>query len=150
VAKGVEVEIFGVPEVTRFLKQLEPKIRRKCIRQAIRAGLKVIQAGVKERMPRDTGTAIRATIVRVWKSKRRGTIAMEVRFDTDEVLANSPPYKGDPRGHFFYIATIEWGSEKIDREPVAPCRRTYDEDGPRAEAVARQVLISGVQAEIGG
>jgi hypothetical protein len=145
---GTQLRVQFTVRDLRFLNKaldgLGEQVRTRALKKGLRAGGQVLLHGVRRRMPVDTGTARDALHLKAWSNRRRGKVGILVLYDTDRVLANSPPYQGDPRGAFFYPAVIEYGSVKLHRKPVAPMRRTEEGDGPRAILE----VIAVVEAEV--
>src|SRR3954447_12368252 len=104
------IDLRGAKELISKLKTLEPRIERKLLRQALRAGAKVIQAEAQARVPVKTGRGRKGIKVRAMSRMKRGTVGVKVQ--TSE---------GDYQGDEFYLSFIERGYFK---QPVARDART--------------------------
>jgi hypothetical protein len=105
-----------------MIRRLPAALRGAVLREAVRAGGQVLLDGARRRMPTDSGTARDALRLKVAR------VSCSVEYDTQSILANQRG--GNKRNRYFYPAAIEYGLE--NRPPVAPLRRTEDEDGPAA------------------
>lgn len=126
---------FGVAKFDRPLKQLETRLQRKVIRQALRAGARVILPEAKANAPvGETGNL--KDSIRVWALKRsRRRIGVKVGSSTHA-------YKGDQ----FYGAFIEFGTSKMEPRPwLAPAIESKKGEAAR---VVDQTLEAGIKREI--
>jgi HK97 gp10 family phage protein len=139
------VILNGLPGLTRALNALPERATKKVLRKAARSGAKVIADQMKKNMPRDTGTAARAVVVRAAKKTRRGRIQMQAQYNTEKVKAASR--KPSQLNGFFYPAIVEYGSVKQNRKPVAPNRRAGEEKKAVAEAVVVNEIGAGITRE---
>ncbi len=110
-------------------------------KEAARHAAEELKARVAEKMPVDAGVARDSLRIVPTKLKRRGYYGFDVEYDTEMILAHSPPTEQDPRGHWFYPATIEYGSPKLHRESVAPMREAVDLYG--------EAIVTDMKAELG-
>jgi HK97 gp10 family phage protein len=139
--KGVSVSLVGVEEVRRRLKELEPRLQKKVLRQAMRKGMKVVQRAVQANAPRPgadpyaTGATRKAVKVRAVKSKRRDRIGIDVRIGAGSFV-----------GKQFYAAFREFGTS---RQPARPIMGpAYASAGPAARDLARREILAGVAREV--
>ncbi len=93
-----KIKLEGAAELDRKLLMLGRAAAGKIVRPALRAGAKVIQVGAKTDAPKRTGKMARAIRVRAMKSKRKGTIGINVTLG-----------QGFFRGDEFYGAFQEFG-----------------------------------------
>ncbi len=97
-AGQVVLKIEGFAALKRAFKELEPKVAKKVIRQAVRAGMKTVSAAAKANAPVDTGTGRKRIRVRSSKGPRgtvqRHTIALAV-------LVGESPKKGQKDGTWY-------------------------------------------------
>lgn len=77
-ASAMSVKLFGARKLHKKLLALEPKIAKKYLRSAMRAGAKPIHADAKQRAPRDTGFGASQIKVRAATKLRRGNIGVVV------------------------------------------------------------------------
>jgi len=129
---GVTVK-FDVRKLNKKLKQLESKIEKKIIRQALRAGAKVIAKEAKQLAPVDTGEL--KSKIKVWALKRsRKKIGVLVGTSAKE-------YTGDQ----FYAAFVEYGTKDQPAKPfLGPAAEAK---GPEAKAAVEKKLAEGIEKE---
>ena len=99
--RGRTIVLTGIKEIDAKLKQLEPRIAKKVIRQAMRKAMGPVKSAVQEierTGPMATGATAAAVKIRAGKSKKRGLIALQVRIG-----------KGDYQGDQYYAAFGEFG-----------------------------------------
>ena len=125
---------FDVRKLNRKLKQLESKIEKKLVRQALRAGAKVVAEEAKQLAPVDTGEL--KSKIKVWALKRsRKRIGVLVGTSAKE-------YTGDQ----FYAAFVEYGTKDQPAKPfLGPAAEAK---GPEAAAVVEKTLAEGIEREI--
>jgi hypothetical protein len=130
------VIITGIGDIDRRLKTLEPRVQKKVIRQAMRAGLKILQAAVKAEAPVLTGATKEHTVVRAVKGRKRGSIELEVRIAADDELkktsANGKTY--------FYPAIVQYMYDPF-------MTRAFDSTGEAARQVTIARIREGVERE---
>jgi HK97 gp10 family phage protein len=136
------VVITGIRDIDRRLRTLLPRLQKKVLRQAMRKGLKVVQAEVKAEVPVETGLTRSAVQVRAVKSKRRGSIALEVRI-SGKVPGLVKTYGGDKRA--FYPAVVEYGRKGVAPNPFM--RRAFTAKGEAARQVTIEDIRMGVERE---
>jgi len=126
---------FGVAKFDRKLKALETRLQRKVVRQALRAGARVIAAEAKANAPVGKTGALKDSI-RVWALKRsRRRIGVKVG-------SSIHAYKGDQ----FYGAFLEFGTSKMDPKPwLAPAIEAKKGEATR---IVDQTLAAGIEREI--
>ena len=135
---GVAVTITGVKAIDRRLRKLEPRIQKKVLTQAMRAGMKIIQKEVKlnarKAFASRTGATVKGVKVRAVKRSRK-------RFGID-VRINGGAYVGKT----FYSAFLEYGTRRMKPRPfMAPAFRSQGKTA-RDEALKR--ALEGVEREV--
>ncbi len=120
------VEVKGLRELDRQLKQLEPKLAKKVMRKAVSAGAEVIRKEARRLAPRRTGRLIRGIIKSI---KRRGST----------VIAKIGP-KGGKKGPFWGYF-IELGT-KIGTAMKPFLRPAFDTKGRLAIRVIADKIAS--------
>lgn len=120
------VILTGVKEIDRKLKTLEPKLQKKVLRKAMRAGMKGIQQEIKARMPKDSGETARGVKTRAGKNQKRGSISIEVRSQDDNYIAK----------------WLEFGTSKMAARPTF--RPVFDEKGDEARAKTEREILKGI------
>jgi HK97 gp10 family phage protein len=115
--------INGGPNAIRNIAGLEKKIRTKILKQAIRAGAKVMAKEVKANAPEDTGRLKRSIKLRAGKRKK-GVISINV------VVSG---------GHDTpFVTSVEYGNEHTVAHPfIRPAFNSTVE--PVGELIVRQV-----------
>lgn len=147
------IVITGIKEVDRALKRLAPAVQKKVVRQAMKRGLQVLASEVKAQAPSDTGATRASVKVRAVKSRRRGSIQLEVRIgdpvSKDPNKAKAPDAlkrtSGKTGKTVFYPAVVQYGSE--DREADPFMTRAFDAKGEIARTVTMNALRQGVERE---
>lgn len=136
------VIITGIKAIDKKLKLLAPKVQKKVVRQAMRKGLKIVQAEVKAQVPVDTGTAKKAVKVRATRRRKRGTIELEVVI---KAVQGETIKTGSGGERWFYPAIVEYGHAKTAPNPFM--RRAYEASGEPARQVTMRSLLEGVERE---
>jgi HK97 gp10 family phage protein len=128
------VVVTGIKELDRKLARLPGKVQRKVLRQAMRAGMKLVLEEAKAEAPVDTGRLRGAIKLRAAKNRTRGSVALEVRIEGADFEENH-----------FYPAQVEYGRAGMSAEPfMGP---SFDAMGPTARDVAMVKLRDGVERE---
>jgi len=140
---GKLIVVTGIKQIDRKLKQLEPKIQKKVLRQSMRAGLKEVQAEMKAQVPVDTGLMKKNVKVRALKRSRK-RIGMEVRVGAAPGLITHWA-SGES---FFYPAGVEYGDSTHPPNPFG--RRAYAAKGPKARDITMAKMVEGVEKEAKG
>jgi HK97 gp10 family phage protein len=136
------VVITGIKDIDRRLKTLLPRLQKKVLRQAMRAGLKVLAAEVKEQAPVDTGMMQSKVKVRAVKKAKRDEIELEVRIAADEHTKTTSKTGKTT----FYPAVIQYGREGVPPDPFMT--RAFNARGEDARQVTIQTIRSGTEREI--
>ena len=117
------VEVKGLKELDRKLKQLEPKLAKKVMRKAVSAGAEVIRKEARQLAPRRTGFLIKNIIKSV---KRRGSTVVAKIGTTKRA---------------FYGIFVEFGTKT--GTPMKPfLRPAFDTQGRRSISVIREKIAS--------
>lgn len=95
------IKLTGARELDLALRNLDRKIARKLVRQALRAGAKIIRDEAQQNAPVLSGQLKKSIKVRAAKSRRRGVIRLQVQ-----------TADGDYAGDEFYASFIEYGFMK--------------------------------------
>lgn len=97
----MDAEVIGLEGFDRKLKDLEAKLAKKIVRQALRAGGKIVATKAKALVPVDTGALRKSIKVRAAKG-RRGTIGIRVATGTRQELGI------DASDRWYYPAVVEY------------------------------------------
>lgn len=127
----MKIEITGDKEVIKALEGLGPKVERKVLGKAMRTGLRPLLEQAKAEAPVDTGKLRDSLVIRVAKSKKRGTVALEVR----------PNEKKFADGHY-YPAQVEYGTEHTEPNPFLA--RAFEAGAEDARDVALGEIQKGI------
>lgn len=138
------IKLPDLAPLQKALKALPARLAKKVIRQALRAGAKVIRADAISRAPVDTGMTKKAIKVRVGKRSRK-----------PRIWVNTQVGAGDYKGETFYAAFLEYGhlsgKRGTDgRQPVAakPFMRPAAEAAEQqASVIVRAELAKGIERE---
>lgn len=129
---AVSGTIEGFDKVFKRLKELEPKVAKKVLRQALRAGAKIIQTRAKANAPVLTGQTKKAIKIRAGK-RSRGSVGVNVSIGARD-------YVGDQ----FYAAFHEYGTSKMQARPFM--RPAYDSEKEKAAEVIQRKILEGIEA----
>jgi len=127
----VKIEITGADDIIKALDELGSKVEKKILRQAMRKGLKPLLDEAKSRAPVDTGNLRDSLVIRAAKSRKRGTIALEVR-----------PNERKFDGEHYYPAQVEYGTS--DTEPNPFMAEAFSSAGETAKDVALDEIKRGI------
>lgn len=128
--------VKGVKEVQRAFLELEPKVARKVVRQALRKAVKPIQAAAKADAPVKSGKLKKAIKVRAMRRKK-GRIG---------VLAIIG--KGDFQGETWYGSVQEFGARKRRRIRAKHfMKKAYESKKAQAAAIAEAEIGPGIERE---
>jgi HK97 gp10 family phage protein len=113
------------------LRRLSANIGRKIARKAARAAMKPIHKSAVTYAPRDTGLLAKGIKLRAAKSRKRGSIAFEVRTE----------------GEHSYIAVFnEYGTIRMPPRPFM--RRALDEHKQTSTKILLDEMWRGIRAEL--
>lgn len=130
---GQSIIITGVPEIDRKLRTLEPRLQKKVVRQAMRAGMKLVESAARALAPRDSGQLAAGIKTRAARA-RRGTITIEVRVG-----------EGDFKGETFYGGFQEYGTK---HQPAhAFMKPAFETKGEAARDATLSELLAGILRE---
>ena len=103
----VKVVVTGRKDIDRRLHAFPLKLQKKVIRQAMRAGMKLMAEHVRQLAPVLTGTLRDNVVVRAgFKSRtRRGAITMDARIDANDETKRTSAKTGKT---VFYPAIVEY------------------------------------------
>lgn len=137
------IVVTGIKEIDRALKELEPKIQRKVLRQAMRSGMKLVLQDALMRVPVLTGLLKKNIKLRAMKRKRnRQGLQVQVRSDEGLVKVS----KAGTR--YFIPAAVEFGHGTVPPHPFM--RPAYDLRGPEARDTTMHELLEGALREAKG
>jgi HK97 gp10 family phage protein len=134
-----EVKIEGMEEMKKKLETIEPAVRKKLVRKALRAGAKVITKQCKADAPARSGLLRSKIRVRAGKRKRN-LIRMNVSIG-----------KKDFQGDTFYAGFVDRGRKSgkrgsRNRRPIAGSRfleKAFDKARPAAAKAILETLREG-------
>jgi len=134
--------ITGVKPIDRKLKLLPPRLQKKVVRQAMRAGCKILADEVRAQAPVLSGLTKSAVKVRATKSRKRGTLGIEVQISgkVDGLIKTDSEGKGT-----FYPAVVQYGREGVPPNPFMS--RAFESKGEAARQVTIEALRQGVERE---
>lgn len=136
---SIEIDIA---DVTRRLNELEPKVRKKIIRQAMRPAMKMIRQDAIARAPRKTGQLRKSIKVRAFKRSRT------------KIGVSVTTAKGWFKGEAFYGGFQEWGWKQGKRALGAGRRHipghgfmegAYLSKGPEAKQFALLAIVAAIE-----
>jgi HK97 gp10 family phage protein len=132
-----------VKEIDRALKELEPKIQRKVLRQAMRSGMKLVYQEAVQRVPILSGLLKRNIKLRATKrSRNRQGLLVQIKSDPGFT-------KTSKAGNVaWYPAAVEFGHGTVPPSPFM--RPAYDIKGPEARDTTMHELLEGSLREAKG
>lgn len=125
--------ITGIAEIDRALRELEPKIAKKVLRQACRKALKPVKDAAQANAPVKSGQVKKAIKVKAGK-RRRDQIRLDVTIGA-----------GDFVGKQFYGSFLEFGTESIEAREFL--RRAYESQQEQARRIAQAEILKGIERE---
>lgn len=126
----IRFQVQGLKALDRKLKELEPAVARKVVRQGMRAGIKLVRDQARANFPVRSGTARKSIKVRAGKRKR-GVISIRVSTGA-----------GDFQGEEFYGSFVEFGTKK--QKAQHPLERAAEARGQEACDRAVAEMKAGV------
>lgn len=129
--------ITGVKEIDRKLSTLDTRVVKKHVRSSMRKGMKLIAAEVRTQVPVWSGLTKSAVKTRAVKTRKRGSIEIEVMIDGKAPGLIKPSAKGP----VFYPAIVEYKHNPF-------MRRSFTSKGEPARQVTLEALLQGVEEEV--
>ncbi len=133
-ARSNDLDILGEKEIRRAFKTLPAALAKKAVRRALRKGMKVVKAKVKEYVPRDTGQLEGAIKV---KAAKRSRLAFGVNVEIGE---------DDFVGESFYGAAVDLGTKYVEARNFM--RDGFEAGGEAAKSVAVYDLGRSILVEV--
>lgn len=127
--------IAGEKEITRRLKLLPDRLKKKVLRQAMRASMKPVAAAVRSEVPVLSGLTKASVKVRSIKFKSRNNVGVKVMIG-----------KGDYKGETYYAAFVQFGTSKIPADPFMD--RAFSRTKDSAKAQAMTTIRAGIDREV--
>lgn len=124
-------ELKNTKQLMRLLKTVDSKIAKKIMRQAVRAGSKLILDEVRATVPRDTGALRKALKIKTFRSRK-----------AIRMLVGSA--EKDFTGKHYYGSFIEYGTSKMPAKPYL--RPAFD----RKENAAAMAITEKVRSGLSG
>jgi len=128
---NMNIKIEGAKELERKLLSMEPKLARKSVMRALRAGARPILARAKALVPAPTGALKKSLKIRALKKRRYSHGVM--------VATSEGWFKGDE----FYGAFVEFGTSKMPPHPFM--RPAFDAEKKNAEQIIAAELRKGIE-----
>jgi HK97 gp10 family phage protein len=138
------VVVTGIKEVDRALKQFEPNLQKKVLRQALRKGGRILAIEVKGQAPVLTGATRRAVKVQAMKMGRRTSMGVKVVIAAGEKTAKTSARTGE---RFFVPAIEEFGDSTHAPNPFM--RRAFNARAEQVRRVVIDAIRSGIEAIAG-
>lgn len=126
-------KIDGVNEIQRAFRELEPKLAKKVIRQAIRKGLKPVLAAARRNAPSKSGALRKLIKIKAAAKRRRGVISLTVNI------------AGNRQGKAFYGAFNEYGTSRIKARHFMAA--AFEETKVQAAEIAKREILDGIERE---
>jgi HK97 gp10 family phage protein len=147
------MSMTGDKEIDRKLVDLEAKLARKYIRQALRKSLKPLLALVKELAPEDTGK-LREAIRIVPGRRKRNFISMNVLVDSRLLTDKPKPTEGagptdkPPSANLYYAGFLEFGTARMEPRPFL--RPALEQLAEQMKAIVLNELRQALSIEMKG
>lgn len=100
---GFDISVLGAPDLSRRLNALEPKLQRKVLGRAMRAGLQGVLSAARSAVPRKSGLLAKRLRLRKAKVKSAHGLAFFVRTPTRAELGIPREWTG------YYPLSMERG-----------------------------------------
>ena len=122
----IQVDHRAVKDITRKLKNLEPKLRKKALGRAAKAAMKPVLSAVRSAAPRDDGPLRKSIRLRNLK-RSRSRVGVTV--------ASKAAWLSDPDSDGFYPAQVEfgWRAGETDVEGQHFMERAFERTGEDAK-----------------
>jgi len=130
------VEIKGLRELDQQLKMLEPNVRKRLGRAALKAGAKLILAKAKMNAPVATGKLRDSLVVKSGRTRKPNTVNVLM-------MIKEGWYKGET----FYGAFVEFGTRHAPAHPFM--RPAFDTEKDAALAAITRKLAEGLEKKLG-
>lgn len=127
------IELEGFDRFRSSMRQLESKIQKKVVRQALRAGAKIIHREAKQEAPELTGRTKRAVRVRAARRSRK-FFGVNVQVG-----------KQDFTGETFYAAFVELGTQHI--QAMHWMKQAFERKKNEAKEAVLRTLGEGIARE---
>jgi HK97 gp10 family phage protein len=124
-----KIAVTGVPEIDKRLKELEPRIARKLVRQAIRQALKEMDTALEAVSPRKSGA-----LASSYKVRASGRSRKSIGMDLASTVA--------------YASFINYGAPHRHIKAQRFADEAYKENAPSIRDRAMELLVAGIQKEI--
>lgn len=140
-AFGVKVKVEGAAELKKALEQLAPKLQRKVLRKALRAGARPILKRTKATAPVDQGLLKRALTIRALKTRKRGLVGVKITTG-----------RKAPHAHLVELGTAERrtksGKYTGSVKPMNFMGKAANEEFSNAVAIVSSVLATEIPKEM--
>lgn len=130
------IEIEGHKRLTRALKNLEAKLAKKIVRDALKPAADALMNATQHEAPVDTGRMVANMYLSRFKTSR-GTARYEVMLPKREALGIAPDAKG------YYPAAVLYGTKNTP--PNDFVGRAFDKHGDRIRRMAIDKIYRGIE-----
>jgi len=135
-------KIFGIKEIDKKLKRLTPKLGKKIVRKALRAGCAPIKEEAKTRCPVDTGRLRNSISIKI-KAGARSRKKLEVMVTTSESTMAMTV------GDAWYGAVVEFGApNRPSYTAKAFLRPSLDQKRNEARGIAINKTQELIESEL--
>lgn len=130
----MDIEIKGVDELLRKLRQLPEKVQKRVVVGAVRAAAKPLIKEARAKVPVDTGNLKKSIGVTKRRSKNKNIIHFSI----------SPRKGGKYNG--FYGHFVEFGTSKMPAKPFL--RPAFESKGKETIEAAKQYMARRIDKEL--
>lgn len=128
----VRFKVDGLQELDRKLREFEPKLARKTLRNAMKKAAEPMLHTARATAPIDTGLLVSSLKVKARTSAKKGIVGVRV--------ATSDK---DYTGKAFYASFYEYGTR---HQPARPfMRQAFDENTDRSMSIAISEIKRGIE-----
>lgn len=135
--KGLTYRVEGIKEIQRAYRELPGRVAKKVVRQAVRAGIKVVAAEARALAPDASGFLKSRIKVRASLKRRRGMVAFEIRIGDKDFTGKS-----------YYGAMVEFGTKKQEGQHFL--ERALENKKAEASSLMISMIRDGIEREARG
>ena len=143
---SVKVEVKGLNKLLKKLRELEPKVARKAMKEGVQAGGKVFLDGMKQRVAVETKTLLKSLGKRQKSYKRGKVFTYFVGVRTKMGRSVTVPGKSKPqfRSPTKYAHLVEFGAPEANVRAQPFIRPAFDEGKAAAIAAVESRLKAAI------
>jgi HK97 gp10 family phage protein len=137
--------IAGIPEVQKAFRELPNTLAKKVIRQALRAGMKVIKNEAVKLAPKKSRKSKKTKNLKRTGALRKAIKVRAVVRKRNVIGIDLKVGDGDFLGKTFYAAFVEFGTSRMPAHPFM--RPAFESKKSEASAIIKQLILEGIERE---